>query len=235
MSKASLSSLVVACAVLAACSDSVTNRTLTAPDARREISESPADVGVAYTPDGPFDFASASEEALAQLAGAQLAAAPLGASPRAASGNRASGHVGFPAGVLPPGTGIASEKYSFVALSTDPATPFAAKGQYEFTLSTTAGNTNTVHGDVVCINTFGNTARVGGQITKLTRNGVQIPIPPTATHNYWVVVDNGEGAATPDQVSLMRFGNAATAQTYCATGFLSVVFPNQEGNVQVQP
>jgi hypothetical protein len=33
----------------------------------------------------------------------------------------------------------------------------------------------------------------------------------------------------------MRFSNEATAQIYCATGFLSVVFPNQEGNVQVQP
>ncbi len=36
-------------------------------------------------------------------------------------------------------------------------------------------------------------------------------------------------------VWLMRFGNAAAAQTYCATGFFSVVPPNQEGNVQVQP
>ena len=86
------------------------------------------------------------------------------------------------------------------------------------------------------MNTFGNTTRVGGQITKLWRDGVQAPIPPTRTHNIWVVVDNGEGATTlPDQVSLMRFGSAAAAQTYCATGFLSTVTANQEGNVQVQP
>ena len=85
------------------------------------------------------------------------------------------------------------------------------------------------------MNTFGNTTRVGGQITRFLRDGVPAPILPQGTHNIWVVVDNGEGAATPDQVSLMRFSNAATAQIYCATGFLSVVFPNQEGNVQVQP
>jgi len=33
----------------------------------------------------------------------------------------------------------------------------------------------------------------------------------------------------------MRFGNALAAQIYCATGFSSVVFFNQEGEVQVQP
>ena len=73
-----------------------------------------------------------------------------------------------------------------------------------------------------------------GQITKVWRNGVQVPITG-ATHAFWVVVDNGEGGGTADQVSLMRFSNAATAQFYCANGFSSVVFPNQEGNVQVQP
>jgi hypothetical protein len=223
---------MVLCAALAACSDNTTDRTLTAPDVRREIGESPADLGVAYTLDGPFDFTSASADASAQLAGAQLLGAQLPASPRAASGSRASGHVGFPSGL--PGTGIASEKYSFVALSTDPATPFAAKGQFEATYTTAAGADVKIHGDVVCMLTFGNTARAAGQITKLWRNGVQAPITAN-THAYWVVVDNGEGQGTPDQVSLLRFSNAATAQTYCATGFHSVVFPNQEGNVQVQP
>jgi hypothetical protein len=224
---------VVLCAALAACSNNETNRTLTAPGAEPARSEAPVELGVAYSPDGPFDFTSASEAALAQQSGAQLAAVQLSASANAAGGSRASGHVGFPAGIS--GTGIASEKYSFVALSTDPATPFAAKGQYELTLSTVAGQTRMVHGDVTCMNTFGNTTRVGGQITKYWSNGVQSPIPPTGTHNIWVVVDNGEGKGAPDQVSLMRFGNAAAAQAYCATGFLSVVFPNQEGNVQVQP
>ena len=57
---------------------------------------------------------------------------------QAASGNRASGHV-----ALTLGTGfftnIATEEYNFVALRTDPVTPFAAKGEYHMKLVTTTG------------------------------------------------------------------------------------------------
>ena len=231
MSKKSRASLMVLCAALAACSDSATNRTLTAPGAGPTFSEAPAHLGVAYTLDAPSDLTSASEDATALLAGAQMLGAQLAASPRAASGSRASGHVGL---TFPANPGIVSEKYSFVALSTDPTTPFAAKGQYEVTYTTGTGTTIMIHGDVSCMLTFGNTARAAGPITKVWRNGVQIPITAN-THAYWVVVDNGEGAAagTPDQVSLVSFSNAGIAQTYCATGFLSFVFANQEGNVQV--
>ena len=230
MSKARVTSLIVLCAAVAACSDSTTNRTLTAPDARLETSEAPA--GFAYTLDGPFDLAIDGVDATAQLAGAQTMGAQLAAAPQAASGSRATGHVGFPTGV--PGTVITSEKYSFTALSTDPATPLAAKGQFEVMLTTSVGIEQKIHGDVTCMITFGNTARVVGQITKFWVNGVQSPIPPTRTHAFWVVVDIGEGKGA-DLVSAARFSNAAIAQTYCASGFLSVVFPNGEGNVQVQP
>jgi hypothetical protein len=223
MSKLSRTSLMVLCAALTACSDSHTTRMVTAPDVRPTFSEAPADISVGFTPDGPFELALPSEDASTQMA----------ASAQAAAGSRAAGHVGFPTGWA--GTVITFEKYSFVAVSIDPATPFAAKGQYEIELATTAGNTLKVQGDVTCMFTFGNTTRVGGQITRYWRDGVAAPIPPTGTHNIWVVVDNGESAATPDQVSLMRFGPAVAAQTYCATGFLSFVSANQEGNVQVQP
>ena len=231
MSKVSVASLTVLCAALAACSDTGTNRTVTAPDARREISEAPADLGVAYTLDGPSDLTLSSADATAQLAGAQLLGAQLAAAPQAASGGRATGHVGFPTGV--PFLGIADEKYSFVALSTDPATPFAAKGEFELMLTTVTGNTNKIHGDVICMGITGNTARIAGQITKLFRNGVQVPIPPV--NAVWVVVDNGEGRATPDQVSLIGFLPPPGAATHCAVGTPTIVFPNQEGNVQVQP
>ena len=130
--------------------------------------------------------------------------------------------------------GLADEKYSFVALSTDPATPFAAKGHYELTLTTVAGVTNKIHGEVICMGITGNTARIAGQITKAWRNGVQVPIP-ARTHNVWVVIDNGEGQAPPDQVSPMGFQTAPVAAIHCATGTPTVVFPNQEGNVQVRP
>jgi hypothetical protein len=232
MSKASLTRLMVLGAALAACSDSPTGRTVTAPDTGPSLSEASADVGVSYAPDGPSDVGFGSEDASAPMAGAQVLGAQLAAAPRAASGSRASGHVGFPTGV--PGTVITSEKYSFAALSTDPATPLAAKGQFEVMLTTSVGIEQKIHGDVTCMITFGNTARVVGQITKFWVNGVQSPVPATRTHAFWVVVDNGEGRGA-DQVSAVRFSNAAIAQTYCTTGFLSFVLPNQEGNVQVQP
>lgn len=228
MSKVSVASFTVLCAALAACSDANT----TAPAVRPALGEASADFGLAYTIDGPSDAVLATEDASAQLAGAQVLGAQLAAAPRAASGSRSSGHVGFPTGWA--GTPIQFEKYSYTALSTDPAT-LAAKGQFEISLNN-AGVLQRIHGDVICMNVFGNTARVGGQITKVWVNDVPTPINPLRTHAIWVVVDNGEGAtAPPDQVSLMRFGPLAAAQTYCATGFLSFVSANQEGNIQVQP
>jgi len=83
--------------------------------------------------------------------------------------------------------------------------------------------------------TFGNTARASGPITRVSRDGVQLPINPNLTHAFWVVVDNGEGSGTPDQASLVNFSNGTIAQNFCANGFGIVVFQNQEGNVQVRP
>jgi hypothetical protein len=222
MSKASLSSLIVLGAALAACSGSDTSRTVTAPDAGPAFSEALDGISVSYTLDGPDELVLPSEDASTMMA----------ASVQASSGSRASGHVGFPTGW--PNTPILSEQYSFTALSTSSATPLSAKGRFEVTLNN-AGTLQTIEGDVICINTFGTTARVGAQITAVWINGVPTPINPLRTHALWVVVDNGEGAANPDQVSLVRFGPAIAAQTYCATGFSSQVTANQEGNIQVQP
>lgn len=219
MSKVNVTSLIVLCAALAACSDTATNRTVTAPDLRPSLSEAPAGFDVGFTYDGPFDVAFGTEAASTQMAAAA----------QAASGGRASGHVGLN---LPASPGVVSEKYSFVALSSDPSTPFAAKGQYEMQLTTATGRTNKVQGDIICMGITGNTARIGGQITKLWVNNVQVPIAGP-THNIWVVVDNGQ--ATADQVSLMQYTIAPGAQAHCATGLPSVVFANQEGEVQVQP
>lgn len=230
MSKVSVRSLIALCAALAACADS---GTVTAPAVSPVLSEVAADLGASYTLDGPSDLTLAGEDATAQLAGAQMLGAQLAASPRAASGSSASGHVAL---TFPANPGIVIEKYSFVALSTDPATPLAAKGQYEVMYATGSGTSIKMHGEVDCMITFGNTARASGPITMVWRNNVQIPITAN-THAFWVVVDNGEGAGagTPDQVSLVRFSNAGIAQNFCANGFLSFVFPNQEGNIQVQP
>lgn len=232
MSKRSLTSLIVLSTALAACSDGDASRTVTAPDAGPAFSEAAADLDFALTPDGPTDFTLASEDAIAQMAGAQVLGAQMAASAQAATGSRSSGHVGFPTGW--PGTPISFQKYSYTALGTTSATPFSAKGRFEGTV-VNAGVEQKVHGEVLCMNVFGNTARVGGRITKYWVDGVPTPINPLRTNVIWVVVDNGEGASNPDAVSLQRFGNAAGMQLYCATGFLSFVAPNQEGNVQVQP
>lgn len=229
VSRASVASITILCAALAACSDGVANRTVTAPDARSAISEAPADLLASYTADGPYELDLSAGDASSLQAAAQTAAAQAAGAPQSASGGRASGHV-----TLPPFANIASERYSFAALSTDPSTPFAAKGEYEMELTTTTGRTNKIHGDVICMGISGNTARIAGQISKIWVNNVQVPIP-AATHNLWVVVDNGEGQVTVDQVSPLAFANAATAQVHCATGTPTIVFPNQAGNIQVQP
>ena len=222
MSKVSLTSLTVLCAALAACSDSDTNRTVTAPDVGPAFSEAPADLGVGLTVDGPFDLTVATEAPSPQMAAAA----------QAASGVRASGHAAF--NFSPPfGGNLVSEQYSFAALGTDPLTPFAAKGQYEMTLTLATGVVQQVHGDVICMSTVGNTTRIAGQITKLWVNNVQRPLTG-ATHNFWTVTNNGEPGTT-DITSLMLFSNAANAQFHCTTGWTPPSFSNQEGNVQVDP
>ena len=225
MSKASVTSLMVLCAALTACSDSTTNRTVTAPDARRDISEAPADLRGAATADGPFDVAFGPSASSAQMA----------ASTRAATGGRASGHVGL---TLGSGffTTIATEQYSFVALSTnDAGTPYAAKGQYEIRLTLATGVVQQIHGEVVCMAIVGNAARMVGQLTSVVVDGVPRPINPSRSHSIWNVTDNGEGNGTADTASPMIFFPAAIAPLHCASDFIPPQFANEEGNVQVQP
>ncbi len=223
MSKMSFPSLIVLCAALAACTDTDRNRTVTAPGAGPVFSEASAELLGGTTVDDLFDLAFATEDASVQMAAAQ----------QATTGSRASGHVAFTFNIGQFGS-IATEQYSFVALSTDPSTPFAAKGEYELMLTTVTGRTNKVHGDVICMSTVGNTTRIAGQIRKVWVNNVQVPIT-AATHNIWTVQDNGEGQGTTDQASPMIFFRAAGAQFHCATGFTPPLFAPQEGNVQVQP
>ena len=238
MSKVSVSGLILLCASLAACSDS----TITAPRAAASLSEASADLGASYTIDGSSELDVATDEASAPFAmmfSAELLGAQSAASPNAASGPRATGHVGI---YFPANPGIVSEKYSFVALRTDPATPLAAKGQYEVQYTTGSGIEIKIQGDVDCMTTFvgvpgpfgGATARASGPIRKVWRNNVPAPIT-AATHAYWVVVDNGEGQPIPPEfASLVNFAPAGIAQNFCANGFGINVFPNQEGNIQVE-
>jgi hypothetical protein len=227
MSKVRITSLVALCGALAACSDPHATRTVTAPDVRPALSVAPADVGFGLTPDGPFDVFFATGEASAQQAAAQLAAAQ-----QPATGSRASGHVGFTFGV--PTVGLSSERYSFVALSTGPAPTFAATGEFEVMLTAAAGFELKFHGDVICMSTVGNVARIAGRITKGWVNNVPTPITG-AGYPIWTVTDNGEGQRTTDTASPMFFNSAANAQLHCTVGFPPPQFPVQEGNVQVRP
>jgi len=226
MSKVNVTSIIVLCAALAACSDTGTNRTLTAPEVRLTLTEAAADIGFGATIDGPFDVFFATEDASAQYAAAQIAAAQ-----QSATGSRASGHVGF--NFAAPTVGLLSERYSFVALGTDPAS-FAAKGEWEMMLTAATGVEQRFHGDVICMSTVGNTTRLAGQIEKVWINNIQRPITG-ATHVIWTVVDNGEGQGTADTASPMFFNNAANAQLHCTVGFSPPQFTVQEGEVQVQP
>jgi hypothetical protein len=227
MSKVSVTTLMAFCAALAACSDGDTNRAVTAPDGRPALSEAPADVGFAVTPDGPLDVFFTTEDASAQQAAAQMAAAQ-----QPAAGSRASGHVGFSSGV--PTVGLSSERYSFVALSTGPAPTFAAKGEFEVMLTAGPAFALKFHGDVICMSTVGNTTRIAGQITKGWVNNVPTPITGSG-FPIWTVTDNGEGQGTTDTASPMFFNNAANAQLHCTVGFPPPQFPIQEGEIQVQP
>jgi hypothetical protein len=223
MSKVSLSSLMVLCAALAACSNGDTNHTWTAPNRGAALNEAPTDLRGGATVDGPFDVTFGPAAAPTQMA----------ASVRAATGGRASGHVAFT--FSPPWFNVASEEYSFVALSTDPVTPFAAKGQYDMTLTTGTGVVQEFHGQVICMAIVGNTTRIAGQLTSVVINGIPRAINPAASHNIWSVTDNGEGQGTTDRASPMIFFPAAVAPLHCATDFIPPQFAIQEGNVQVQP
>ena len=226
MSKVSRSSFMVLCAALAACTNTDTNPTLTAPDVGPAYTAVPADLRGAVTMDGPSDLVLGSANASTQ----QAAAAP-----QAATGGRASGHVS-----LTLGTGfftqLQSEEYSFTALSTSNSpTPFAAKGQYDLTIITATGVVQEIHGAVICMVVTGNAARMVGQITNVVVNGIPRVINPATSHNIWNVTDNGESQPTTDTASPMIFFPAAIAPLHCANDFIPPQFTNEKGNVQVQP
>ena len=226
MSKVSRSSVIALCAVLAACAESTTNPTVTAPDAQPSFNQLPTDLRGAVSIDGPFELVLGSQSS------STLRAA---AAPKAATGGRASGHV-----ALTLGTGfftnIATEQYTFTALSTaNSSTPLAAKGQYDLTIVTATGVVQELHGEVICMTVAGNTARFAGQLTSVVVNGIPRVINPASSHTIWNVTDNGEGQATADTASPMIFFPGAFAPLHCATDFIPPQFNNEAGNIQVKP
>jgi len=86
--------------------------------------------------------------------------------------------------------------------------------------------------DVTCLEVYdGNRAKIGGVIR--TSND---PTLPPGTFAWFQVFDNGEGAkVTPDQSSLIGFGNEAANEAFCNSPNLPRFGPwDVQGNVQVR-
>jgi hypothetical protein len=85
---------------------------------------------------------------------------------------------------------------------------------------------------VTCMNVYdGYRAKIGGLI--LSSND---PTVEVGSYGWFQVFDNGEGAAaSPDQSSLMGFGDAAANEAFCASPNLPRFGPwDVQGNVQVK-
>jgi hypothetical protein len=204
--------LLALCAALAACDQSPPTSDLTAPQHRPSL-----------------NVAAAAEAGLVPFVDANALAIDDAAVQQAATGGRASGH--FAGG--DPTLGIADEKYSFTALSTEPKT-LAAKGEVETHATTTAGTSFKTHATVTCLSIVGNRGWIGAVTTKVWINNQVVEFPGLT--QLWKVVDNGEGGKAPaDAGSLMRFGNPGDDQLNCEARPAWEEIPTAEGNIQVRP
>jgi hypothetical protein len=205
MSNIRFTGLLALCAVLAACSDSPTSRSIAPPRTAPSF-----DV---LTNADPFGLRTVDLSALGEIGTEQ-----------AATGGRASGHAD-----IPTFAGTFRDHYSFVALST--AALFGAKGEFEGGYDLVAGGlTVRIHGDVDCLVIMGNQAWVSGPIEEYIVNGV--PLPTTNRQFLIRVIDNGEGANDPpDQASFIA--EPFVPQT-CRNRAPLILSQNERGNIQVQ-
>lgn len=205
MAKKNAALLFGICFTLAACADSATNRSITAPAAQPSLDVTAA-LADAVTPLG-------SDESVALAADVGIA--------EAATGGRASGHFELAA----PFSVILEEQYSFVALSTG-AFP-NAKGQLEGKI-TRATSFQDIHVEVDCLAISGNQAWVSGEITRLLLNGV--PQPTAGRYVVWRVQDNGEGANSPPDLGSVLFVGFPQA---CRFRPSLPMTPTANGSIQV--
>jgi hypothetical protein len=104
-------------------------------------------------------------------------------------------------------------------------------GQFEYH-QVVEGESFNFHVEVTCMAVYdGNRAKIGGEI----KNSNDPTIPP-GTFAWFQVFDNGEGASSsPDQSSLIGFGNEAANEAFCNSPNLPRFGPwDVEGNVQVR-
>lgn len=106
----------------------------------------------------------------------------------------------------------------------------SVSGHFDYT-QTAGGDRVRFAVDVTCMNVYdGNRAKIGGIVTQSTD-----PTIAVGSYGWFQVFDNGEGAnSSPDQSSLVGFGDQAANQAFCDSPNLPRFGPwNVEGNVQV--
>lgn len=209
MSNIRFTGLLALCAVLAACSDSPTSRSIAPPRTVPSF-----DV---LTDADPFALRTVDLSALGEVG-----------TEEATTGGRASGHV-----EIPTFAGTFIDHYSFIALSTAPSltAPFAAKGEFEGGYDLVSGGLSVrIHGTVDCLSIVANQAWVSGPIEQYIENGVQLP---TTNRQFLVrVIDNGEGANDPpDRPSFIA--EPFIPQT-CRNRAALTLSQNESGNIQVR-
>ena len=167
------------------------------------------------------------------VTGEALLAAPGADAQQSTTGGRASGHAEISRVV---GTTPIAEKYSFIALSTEPSAsqPFAAKGEIDAittaTLPTRVSN-RSLHADITCLRIVGNTAVASGPLERFVVDGQPVSFQP-GLQLVFRVEDNGEGGGgTVDQAS--RIVLTLSARAACEF-FPLQTDPSERANIQVQ-
>lgn len=143
-----------------------------------------------------------------------------------ANGNGVQANVTGHAEYLLANVNNAEAEYSF---SAERHKNGEVKGELEYRTSLNGGSK--IHGETVCLNVVGNSARIAARITQSNTMDA-----PTGMFLVWDVVDNGQGKrSAPDMTTALFLYDQPTAMRECLTGFVSLApyFPVQEGNIQV--
>ena len=100
----------------------------------------------------------------------------------------------------------------------------------EFELKSAQGTGLRIHGQVVCFKVAGNTAYLAGVIDQSDTEGA-----PAGAYVLWTVVDNGEGANSPPDLTsdFYAFLSYDLVTLQCTDGIDLGAFPVVNGNLQV--
>lgn len=101
-------------------------------------------------------------------------------------------------------------------------------GQYEYHVSI-AGDTDRVHGTIICFKAEGNRAWIGATVDETTDTTVE------GLFSWWQVEDNGQGAnAAADRTTFLGFGTLAETIEYCEGPAPNFIFDIDAGDLQVR-